>query len=336
MRLMNIFKRSKLQIPSTFTKEFMNELAIRFNTTSDKLIPLRIGESIIFNIANKGILRISPASQQDAETIEAKLYFQNYLYKNDARVVPVFTSANKKLVEKITLGNSYYTAALFEKAEGEIITDKFWDNSIFYEMGKLTAKIHSLSKFYTPPANNLKHLIWHNTESQKINSQLPNSEEHLIKKFNNYLEEVKTINISINSFGLIHNDIHRGNLFLYKDKITLFDFDDLTYSWFLNDVACILYNALLHHKKNVSESQFYIKNFMQNFWQGYHINNKLDFDDLSKIPALLSMRAISIYAYLNKNWDVKNLNHAQQNYFNLNKMYAEENFLLMNLNLLYP
>ena len=75
---------------------------------------------------------------------------------------------------------------------------------------------------------------------------------------------------------------------------------------------------------------------MQNFWQGYHINNKLDFGDLSKIPALLSMRAISIYAYLHKNWDVRNLNHAQQNHFNLNKMYAEENFLLMNLNLVYP
>ena len=185
MRLINIFKRSKLQIPSTFTKEFMNELAVRYNTTSDKLIPIRIGESIIFNIANKGILRISPASQQDAETIEAKLYFQNYLYKNDARVVPVLTSANKKLVEKITLGNSYYTAALFEKAEGEIITDKFWDNSIFYEMGKLTAKIHSLSKHYTPPTNNLKHLIWHKTEPQNIYSRLPKSEEHLIKKFNN-------------------------------------------------------------------------------------------------------------------------------------------------------
>ena len=46
---------------------------------------------------------------------------------------------------------------------------------------------------------------------------------------------------SVEMFGLTHGDVHVGNLRRAGAKITLFDFDDAEYNWFLNDIATLMY-----------------------------------------------------------------------------------------------
>ena len=40
-----------------------------------------------------------------------------------------------------------------------------------------------------------------------------------------------------NEYGLIHADLHRGNFFYHEEKMTVLDFDDSCYHWYLYDVA---------------------------------------------------------------------------------------------------
>jgi Ser/Thr protein kinase RdoA (MazF antagonist) len=58
------------------------------------------------------------------------------------------------------------------------------------------------------------------------------------EKVVNYLNSLPQ---ELGSFGLIHGDLHLGNFFVdvTGNKITLFDFDDCVYGWFMMDNAIL-------------------------------------------------------------------------------------------------
>jgi len=95
-------------------------------------------------------------------------------------------------------------------------------------------------------------------------------------------------------YGLIHQDAHGGNFFIKDGAITLFDFDDCMYGWFIYDIAMVLFYAALGKEDMAA----FTKTFMGDFLQGYAQENMLDPPWLPEIPHFLKLREIDLYAII--------------------------------------
>lgn len=73
---------------------------------------------------------------------------------------------------------------------------------------------------------------------------LPKSEIKSWKYWTQLLNTVKQLPSTSDSFGVVHNDIHRGNFMVENGRLTLFDCEDACYTWFVNDISCPLFLLL--------------------------------------------------------------------------------------------
>lgn len=309
-------------------REVLLETSKRYRLSAKKFTVIRSsGITVVIEAAEGTILRISHQSHQSYEELQSEIDWQMFLHAGGAPVVNVLHSVYGNYLEKITAGNSYYTAISFEKAPGKIITDAEFDGTFFYKTGELTGLLHQLTKSYVPSAGIKPRRTWHETESQMIHECIPAQDKILIEKFDSGISKLHTNSISKDTYGLIHNDIQRGNMRLLNGNITLFDFGDCCYSWFVNDIACIVYNAFKHYKGNLKYWNEYLKEFFIPFMEGYRRKNTLPENQLTLIPMLVHLRAISLYAFLHKVWNVSALSQAQLNYFNQAKEFARSDYL---------
>ena len=114
------------------------------------------------------------------------------------------------------------------------------------------------------------------------------------------------------SYGLTHNDIHYGNIYLADNgSLTLFDFDDCTYQWFLNDIAIAIHSILPGYEQ---EAQFgaITDHFMTHFMRGYYQENKLDPAWLATISDFLRFNDLINYGIFYQTWDMENLTETRK------------------------
>jgi Ser/Thr protein kinase RdoA (MazF antagonist) len=54
---------------------------------------------------------------------------------------------------------------------------------------------------------------------------------------------------TVDDYGLVHGDLNPTNFHVNDNQITLFDFDDCAYKWFINDIAIALplYSGIFTH-----------------------------------------------------------------------------------------
>jgi len=90
-----------------------------------------------------------------------------------------------------------------------------------------------------------------------------------------------------------------------KGEITLFDFDDCTYSWFINDIAIVLFYIVMGQKDQSS----FTREFMTYFLKGYCQENQIETEWLIDIPLFLKLREIDLYAVIHRSFDVENIDH---------------------------
>ncbi len=73
---------------------------------------------------------------------------------------------------------------------------------------------------------------------------LPPGNEGVIQKHEELMAHLASLPVDPSGYGLIHQDVHGGNFFVADGGITLFDFDDCLYAWFMHDVAMTLFYVL--------------------------------------------------------------------------------------------
>ena len=252
-----------------------------------------------------GILRISHSIRRSPDLIRGELDWINYLNNGGASVARPITSRNGILVEEINddAGGSFLTAA-FEKAPGEPHHGRGWSQSVLFEYGRSLGLIHQLSRNYQPTNPDWKRPQWDDPIMLEINRFLPADDLKISMIFNDLLDYLRSLPRDHNSFGLIHQDAHRGNFFIDKDeKITLFDFDDCVYSWYIYDIALVLFYAVMGQE----EPEIYTNNFLKGFLPGYYSEVQLDPIWFMEIPFFMKLREIDLYAVIHRSFDINNL-----------------------------
>lgn len=295
-------------IKDKFNESILQEAMQRYNITKDNITLLDGFESFIYEFKqnNKAyILRIAHSHRRSIALISGEVDWINYLAQGGASVAKAVLSANKKLVEAIDDGHGeQFLATAFEKAEGKPPLKTMWTPDFFETYGQVIGKIHALTKNYTPTHSTWQRPHWNDPIMIEVEKLLPPTESIALEKYQQLTAYLQQLPQTKETYGLVHQDAHAGNFFVDKmGQFTLFDFDDCVYTWFINDIAIVLFYAVLGQQDEIA----FTKEFMTHFLQGYFRENKLDMVWLKQIPYFLKLREIDLYAVIHRSFDVNNL-----------------------------
>ncbi len=266
-------------------------------------------ESFIFEFERDegpGILRISHSIRRNIELIRGELDWISYLFNGGASVACPIPSKSGEWVEIIDdgAGGSFLVAA-FERAEGESHRGKGWSPELLFNYGRLIGQLHRMSRDYKPQQVSWKRPHWDDPVMLEIDQYLPEEDQQVMTIYAELRDYLRDLPRDPASYGLIHQDAHQGNFFVTESgKITLFDFDDCVYSWFVNDIALVLFYAAMGQEDQAA----FVTKFLAGFLPGYFKEHQLDPVWFKEIPSFLKLREIDLYAVIHRSFDVKNLN----------------------------
>jgi len=267
--------------------------------------PLDGFESFIYEYAKDGqgyILRIGHTYRRSIELIQGEVDWMNFLADGGAQVAQAILSERGHLVEPIADGRGeYFLATSFLKANGAPPNKNNWNEKLFNTYGQVIGKIHELSKHYVLPNQTWIRPQWDDPEMLDMSNWLPANEYVVLEKYQRLKTHLYTLPRGQEAYGLIHQDAHGGNFFVDEDgTITLFDFDDCAYSWYMNDIAIVLFYAVIGEE----DVPGFTKSFMTSFLKGYSKENQLDPQWLREMPAFLKLREIDLYGVIHRSFNI--------------------------------
>jgi len=298
------------KLKERYSDQILYHAMMAFGIRADQIQILDGFESFIyeFDRDNKSyILRIGHSLRRSKNLIKGEVDWINYLHQGEASVSRAVLSERGELVEQFDdEQGAYFLATAFEKACGRPPRKDDLGTGFYENYGRLLGKMHALTKTYLPAEPAWKRMEWDGPELSEIQALSQESESVIIDIYTDLKRNLDVLPKSRESYGLIHQDAHLSNLFVDEaGEITLFDFDDCCYSWFINDIAIVLFYSALGKKDPVA----FTKEFMTNFLRGYRLENQLDEVWLKEIPFFLKLREIDLYAVIHRSFDVENIDH---------------------------
>lgn len=314
------------RIKDRFNDDILNEARLRYGIQPSKLKLLNGFESFIYEFTlddENYILRIGHSLRRTSNLISGEVEWINYLAKGGASVAQAIYSGEGNLVETIDDGQGgQFLATAFIRAPGGPPGKESWAPTLFRQYGRLIGRMHALSKNYQPSKPEIKRPEWDDPLMIDMVSWLPSSESLAIKRYEVLKKYLDNMPRDVQNYGLVHQDAHAGNIFVDQHgHITLFDFDDCTYSWYVNDISIVLFYALTGR----DDAAEFIPKFMGSFLGGYVEENDLNLSSLMEIPQFLKLREIDLYAVIHRSFDVNNLQDPWVTNFMENRKYRIEN-----------
>ena len=234
---------------------------------------------------NKYIFRISHVSHRSKTELEAEIKFINILKKNNVPVASPVKISPHKFIEKIESDKNLYYISIFEKADGVDWNEKEHTEQNFFNAGKALGRMHKISKNIDKKFNRDS---WDENQYLKIAEKVIPKKE-IIDNLEEFKGELESLPITKKSYGLTHGDYFFGNLIYDNDKITVIDFDECEYNWFIYDVAVYLFYYLLGGEpKNMNIE--YNKKLFKHFIAGYRQENEIDIYWIEKLPLFFRLR----------------------------------------------
>lgn len=168
----------------------------------------------------------------------------------------------------------------------------------FHELGAVSARLHAHSRAWTPPPGFIRKtwnfgttlgdtplwgdwreglgLTWEDREV------LENVAEMLRLRLADYGENAET-------FGLVHADLRLANLIIDGDRLSVIDFDDCGFSWYLYDFAAAI--SFLEHEP-------YIPELLDAWIAGYRTVTPLSDAEAAIIPTFIMLRRMLLTAWI--------------------------------------
>jgi len=220
-------------------------------------------------------------------------------------VAGAIMSENGRLVEPIDDGQGgHFLATAFVKIDGRPVHEAGWSPELYRTYGRLLGRMHALTKDYQPKDPLAKRPQWEDSANTECVKHLPESEFLVREKYWSVMEQVAALPRDRDSFGLIHFDAHSSNMLVDQvGKLVLFDFDDSLHSWFICDIAIVLFYMTAGKEPDIAS----VEEFLTHFLAGYAQENQLDPKWLKEVPKFLKIREIDLYAVIHRSFDVSNI-----------------------------
>ncbi|HEX2787430.1 MAG TPA: phosphotransferase [Ignavibacteria bacterium] len=280
------------KVKSLFSDAILDDFLKRYGLKSAEPVKFAF-ENLVYFCSKNGkdyVLRITHSDRRPRNLVQAEVNWINYLYENDVPAAVPNKSANNEWVETFNVEGGYFSAVLFNRAKGNAPTE---ENHPYKQVGEATAKMHKLALNYKEPPG-YQRPDWE-PEHRYVDKYIRKEDIVIAKKWNEIMDYVAKLPKDSKSFGLIHSDVHGGNFAVDENNnITLFDFDDINYCWFIFDIAMSMYYSV-YHILSPEERNKKIPKYFNDYMEGYSKHFSLDKKWFSEIPHFLRLRDILLH-----------------------------------------
>ncbi len=233
------------------------------------------------------ILRLSHVSHRTPDEIAAELAFVGYLHSHGAPVcAPLPVEGNTLEVD------GPWTAVLFEEAPGRAPEEADQGPSLFEAWGAAIGRFHRLAGSYAGPPRR----AWEDDPHLDFRARLA-AEPTILRRAEALLGRLRALPRDVD-FGMVHGDAHAGNLRLDRGRLRFFDFDDCAERWFAQDIAVVLFYAVLQRWIPDGARERAARDFLPPFLRGYRRERPLPGKLAERLPDFLALRELVLYALL--------------------------------------
>jgi len=284
--------------------------ALCYGVTSAQLRPLSGGHYSAVYEFSRGeeacVLRITP-DEAGLDPTRGMIEWMRFLCDRGGPAArPVF-SVHRRLVEVAEDGDQRYLITAFEKARGvlaETLPMEQWSDELFQEIGKAVGSVHALSRGYVPSDPALRRPEWNaGGNCFSAGEELAAAQATIREKYEAVLSYVLALPKGEDSYGLVHADLHLANLCVEPQShaVTLLDFDDCAYGWYIMDIAMLLFDILVLYRGAAREP--FAARFLEHYLRGYVAQSSTDAFWVQQLPHFLKLLEMVVYARLSRNYN---------------------------------
>jgi len=168
----------------------------------------------------------------------------------------------------------------------------------FRHLGEITAKLHAHARSWTPPAG-FTRKVW-NFETTLGETAywgdwrnalgLDPDGHALLEQCSEQLRlQLERIGQGPDCFGLIHADLRLANLLVHGDRLSVIDFDDCGFGWYLYDFAAAV--SFIETSPNLAALQ-------QAWVDGYRRVSELDDAEVDQLSTFVMLRRMLLTAWI--------------------------------------
>ena len=302
------------KIIQRYSDEILSEAMRRYGIAKNSIQPIDTFESFIYEYKHEGcgfILRIGHSLRKSEALMQGEVHWINHLASGGVSVARAIPSESNRLVEVIEDGQGgQFLVTAFVKAQGQQPWLAGWSTARYEAYGNLLGKMHALAVDYQP-IHAWKRPEWDADSFNFIEQYLPASEVSAHQQYASLLRHIHTLPKDKHSYGLIHQDAHQNNFFMDENNvITVFDFDDCAYSWFINDIAIVLFYISMDWEEfGYPSLASFTTEFMVHFLRGYSHAFTVDRAWLKEIPTFLKLRELELYAVVHRDFNITGIDH---------------------------
>jgi Ser/Thr protein kinase RdoA (MazF antagonist) len=166
-------------------------------------------------------------------------------------------------------------------------------DDFYTKFGLEVGKLHRLTKLYKPKH---KRIDWDEELYLELAEKfLQKKDRNIIEIYKKLVEKLQKLPKNIDNFGLIHTDLHFGNMFIQSGELTFFDWDDSAYMHFISDIAIVLFYLLGFSDSANEEVNRESHRILALFLKGYQEENSIDFSFLENLNDFIMFRIILLY-----------------------------------------
>lgn len=260
-------------------------------------------ESFLYRYQQRGenyYLRISHSQRRTPEQIQGELDWIQYLHQFHLPIIEIAPTPSGEQLVKIPIDdNEYFTAVSFKEVKGSHLHDAWQTDEYVIQLGNIIACLHEATKVYQPVSEPRTRMNWYDEIISFSAKYLSPTEPIIASRFHEVVEQINQIPKQKENFGLIHYDLHRGNLFFDQGQIRVLDFDDCVYHYFITDLAIALFYAVPFNLPD-EEREKSANRFLQLLLKGYTQIRPLNEEEIKLIPLFLKLREIDLYLVIKR------------------------------------
>lgn len=301
-----MFVRDVDRMDGNWLQSALKEASIHYGFQIDRLAKLGGGfENRTFGFESpekKIIIRVTPPGHKTPDEVREEINWLSYLFENGAPVVCVKPSQDDNLVEVVDTEVGLISVVCFDWAQGQIVTKEDFSPELFETWGQTVGMLHRLTKDYHASSITGRRIQWYDDEYLD-RSLIPSEQIKVLERFDSLIKYFKKKPTSRDSFGLIHQDVHKDNLFLNGKQLTVLDFDDCVFGFFIFDIANALGFTIWEKPSSMTNREFadyYLKHFMI----GYERENQLEESWQNDLHKALKLFEFIHYNAFNMDYDL--------------------------------
>jgi len=286
---------------SEFTTEHLLQACGLWGFTSAPPPELfREGESFLYR-AFRGeeafALRITHPKHRTVEQLETELRWIRHMGANAVNVPELVATEEGGWVATLKQADRIWHAVVFRWVPGVTLCngDELWTPLTFERWGLQLGRMQRLTSELGKEAAQYPRARWDDPSTALLGQSFRERFPEHSDTVRSGLADIAALPETSDRFGLVHGDLHQGNLLCNSDRVTCIDFDDLLEHHFVFDLMIPIYGALFFVEHEVEKAA---REIALPLFRGFKAESPLPASAMDSFGTFLAMRDFELLSIL--------------------------------------